>query len=68
MDWQALWLSLHLAAWTVAILLPVSVFAGWALARTRFRGKGLVEALVTLPLVLPPTVIGFYMLVGLGAN
>lgn len=68
MDWQALWLSLHLAGWTVALLLPVSVFGGWALARARFRGKGLVEALVTLPLVLPPTVIGFYLLVGFGGN
>lgn len=63
MDWTALFLSLELAAWTVAILLPVSVLMGRALAFRRFRGKGLVEALVMLPLVLPPTVFGFYMLV-----
>lgn len=68
MDWTALWLSLRLAAWTVAILLPVSVLAGRALAYRRFRGKGLVEALVMLPLVLPPTVFGFYLLVAFGRN
>lgn len=50
------------------ILLPVSVFAGRALAYRRFRGKGLVEALVMLPLVLPPTVLGFYLLLALGRN
>ncbi|AMY68375.1 molybdate ABC transporter permease subunit [Frigidibacter mobilis] len=68
MDWTALFLSLQLAAWTVALLLPVSVFVGRALAFRRFRGKGLVEALVMLPLVLPPTVFGFYMLVAFGRN
>ena len=61
-------MSLHLAAWTVAILLPVSVFGARALAFATFRGKGVIEALITLPLVLPPTVLGFYLLVGLGAN
>ena len=68
MDWTALWLSLRLAAWTVAILLPVSVLAGRFLAYRRFRGKGLVEALVMLPLVLPPTVFGFYLLLAFGRN
>ncbi len=68
MDWTALTLSLQLAAWTVAILLPVSVFMGRFLAYRRFRGKGLVEALVMLPLVLPPTVFGFYLLVAFGRN
>ena len=68
MDWQALWLSLQLAGWTVALLLPVSVFGGRALAFAQFHGKGVVEALVTLPLVLPPTVLGFYQLVGMWAN
>jgi len=67
-DWDALRLSLSLAAWTVAILLPVSVLAGRALAYRRFAGKGLVEALVMLPLVLPPTVFGFYLLVAFGRN
>ncbi|MFN4191499.1 MAG: molybdate ABC transporter permease subunit [Tabrizicola sp.] len=68
MDWTALTLSLELAAWTVAILLPVSVLAGRWLAYGRFRAKGAVEALVMLPLVLPPTVFGFYLLVAFGRN
>jgi len=68
MDWTALSLSLRLAAWTVAILLPVSVLMGRFLAYRQFRGKGLVEALVMLPLVLPPTVFGFYLLVAFGRN
>ena len=68
MDWTALTLSLELAAWTVAILLPVSVLAGRWLAYGRFRAKGLVEALVMLPLVLPPTVFGFYLLMVFGRN
>jgi molybdate transport system permease protein len=68
LDWTALTLSLQLALWTVLILLPVSVLAGRSLAYGRFRGKGLVEALVMLPLVLPPTVLGYYLLVGFGRN
>jgi molybdate transport system permease protein len=68
MDWTALTLSLWLALWTVLILLPVSVLGGRWLAYGRFRGKGLVEAAVMLPLVLPPTVLGFYLLVGFGRN
>ena len=66
MDWTALSLSLHLAGWTVVILLPVSVLMGRFLAFRQFRGKALVEALVMLPLVLPPTVLGFYLLVSFG--
>ncbi|MFN3663826.1 molybdate ABC transporter permease subunit [Yoonia sp.] len=68
MDWTALWLSMRLAGWTVAILLPVAIIMGRFLAFRRFRGKGLVEALVMLPLVLPPTVFGFYLLVSFGRN
>ena len=68
MDWTALWLSIRLAGWTVAILLPVAIIMGRFLAFRRFRGKGLVEALVMLPLVLPPTVFGFYLLVSFGRN
>ena len=51
MDWTALWLSLQLAGWTVVILLPVSILMGRVLAYRKFAGKGLVEALVMLPLV-----------------
>ena len=68
MDWAALWLSLQLAAWTVVILLPVSVFGGRYLAYARFSGKGVVEALLAVPLVLPPTVFGFYLLMTFGAQ
>jgi len=68
MDWTALWLSLRLAGWTVIILLPVAVFAGRFLAYREFRGKGVAEAIIMLPLVLPPTVFGFYLLVAFGLN
>jgi len=68
MDWTALFLSLRLAGWTVAILLPLSILSGRWLAYHRFRAKGLVEAMVMLPLVLPPTVFGFYMLLAFGRN
>lgn len=68
MDWTALLLSLRLAAWTVVILLPVSIFLGRFLAYREFPGKGLTEALVAIPLVLPPTVFGYYLLVSFGAR
>jgi molybdate transport system permease protein len=64
MDDAALLLSLKLALLTVLGLLPVGVFAGRGLAWRRFAGKGVVEALLALPLVLPPTVLGYALLVG----
>ena len=67
MDWTALWLSLRLAFWTVLILLPIGIWLGRLLAYRDFRAKGVVEALVALPLVLPPTVFGYYLLVAFGA-
>ena len=66
MDWPALWLSLRLAAFTVLVLLPISIIVGRWLAVTRLRPKALVEAALALPLVLPPTVIGFYLLAAFG--
>ena len=66
MDWTAFALSLRLAFWTVIVLLPIGIVMGRWLAYREFRGKGVVEALVTLPLVLPPTVLGFYLLVTFG--
>lgn len=66
MDWTALWLSLRLAGLTVLFLLPLGVFTGRLLAYRHFPGKGLAEALVALPLVLPPTVFGYYLLVAFG--
>lgn len=67
MDWTALALSLELGALTVLLLLPVGIIAGRALAYRDFPAKGLVEALIALPLVLPPTVFGYYLLVLFGA-
>jgi len=57
--------SLKLALWTTLILLPLGMLAGRWLAFTRFRGKAFIESFVLLPLVLPPTVIGYYLLVAL---
>ena len=68
MDWTALRVSLWLGAGTIAILLPFGVWLGRLLAVHHFRGKLLVESLVTVPLVLPPTVLGFYLLVTFGAR
>jgi len=65
MDWEALGLSLRLAAWTTAILLPLAVGLARLLAWRHFPGRGLLEAVVTLPLVLPPTVLGYYLLLAL---
>jgi molybdate transport system permease protein len=68
MDAEALLLSARLAGLTTAVLLVVGLpLAAW-LTSTRFRGRFLVEAVVALPLVLPPTVLGFYLLVGLGPH
>jgi molybdate transport system permease protein len=66
MDWQALILSLQLALCTLVVLLPAGLWLGRWLAYRRFAGKALIEALVVLPLVLPPTVLGYYLLVSLG--
>jgi molybdate transport system permease protein len=68
MDWAALRVSLWLGVGTLVVLLPWGVFVGRLLAVRNFRGKLLVEALVTVPLVLPPTVLGFYLLVTFGAR
>jgi len=66
MDFSALMLSMKLALWTCVILIPLSLLIARPLAWTRLRYKGLIEALIALPLVLPPTVLGFYLLVVLG--
>jgi molybdate transport system permease protein len=63
MDWVAFALSLKLGAATVLVLLPIGLYFGRVLAWRRFFGKGLVEAMLALPLVLPPTVLGYYFLV-----
>jgi molybdate transport system permease protein len=67
-DWSALWLSVRLASATALVLLAIGVpLAYWIVFSTR-RWKFLVEAIVALPLVLPPTVLGFYLLVSFGAD
>jgi molybdate transport system permease protein len=68
LDTTALALSLNLAFWTCVILFPLAIFFGRLLAWQHFPGKALVEALIALPLVLPPTVLGFYLLISMGAT
>jgi molybdate transport system permease protein len=68
MDWQALLLSLKLGLLTVGLLLPPALLLGRWLAVTRWEAKPIIEALVVLPLVLPPTVVGFYLLAAMGPN
>jgi molybdate transport system permease protein len=65
-DWQALRLSVELALATLLVLLPCGLVLGRWLAHTRALARSWVEALVVLPLVLPPTVLGYYLLVSLG--
>ncbi|MFW2437919.1 MAG: molybdate ABC transporter permease subunit [Arenicellales bacterium] len=67
-DLTALVITLKLAAVTTLILLLLGTPLAWWLSRTQWRFKFMLEALVALPLVLPPTVLGFYLLLVLGAN
>ncbi|MFC6618891.1 molybdate ABC transporter permease subunit [Deinococcus radiophilus] len=64
--WQPLLLSLQVAIWATAINLVLGTAAGWWLARSRWPGRNLIDALLTLPMVLPPTVLGYYLLVLVG--
>jgi molybdate transport system permease protein len=66
MDFEALWLTLRLAVGTTAILLVVALPLAWWIASGHGAGRAFVQAVVALPLVLPPTVLGFYLLVALG--
>jgi molybdate transport system permease protein len=63
---EPLWLTLKLAAVTTGVLLVIGIPLAWRLARSRSRWKEAVDAVVALPLVLPPTVLGFYLLIALG--
>ncbi|MFZ2289186.1 MAG: molybdate ABC transporter permease subunit [Halopseudomonas yangmingensis] len=67
-DWQAIELTLKLCLYTTLILLLLATPLAWWLAHGRSRLRGVVQALVALPLVLPPTVLGFYLLVTLGPH
>ena len=64
--WSALALSLKVAGCATALNLVAGVGVGYALARTRFPGRDLLDSLLTLPMVMPPTVLGYYLLVLLG--
>ena len=66
MDWSAFFLSLLLSLVTVMILLVLGLLIARLMAWKRFLGKGVMEALITLPLVLPPTVLGYFFLRFLG--
>ena len=65
-DWPAIWLTIKLASVVTLLLLAVSTPLAWWLARTPSLWKKPVAAIVTLPLVLPPTVLGFYLLIAMG--
>jgi molybdate transport system permease protein len=67
-DWFPLWLSLRVAALSTALALGIALWVSWLLANREFKGKDALNAAVTLPLVLPPTVLGYYLLVLLGRN
>ena len=68
MDWQPVWITLQLAATTVGVLLLIGTPVAWWLAHTPSRARVWMEAVVALPLVLPPTVLGFYLLIALGVH
>ncbi|MEN9553413.1 MAG: molybdate transporter permease subunit, partial [Actinomycetota bacterium] len=61
-DWFPLWLSLRVASLATFIAAVVGITCGYVLAKTSFRGRGLLEAILSIPIVLPPTVLGYYLL------
>jgi len=68
MDWEAIRLSLRLAASSALLLAPLGILLAWPLAFGCFKGRLLLEAVTSVPLVLPPTVLGFYLIVALGPH
>ena len=68
MDWQAFEVSIKLALLTSMSLLPIGLAIAYFLAKSKFSGRGTIEAVITLPLVLPPTVLGYFLLVGMDNN
>jgi molybdate transport system permease protein len=68
MDWQAFWLTIRLAVLVAAVLVVLGLPIAYWIAYSRWRWKFLAEAVVALPIVLPPTVLGFYVLVALGSH
>jgi len=68
MDWQAFWLTIRLAVLVAAVLAVLGLPVAYWIAYSRWRWKFLAEAVVAMPIVLPPTVLGFYVLVALGSR
>ena len=66
MDWQAFWLTIRLAVLVSAILIVIGIPIAYWIAYSPCRWKFLAEAVVALPIVIPPTVLGFYVLLALG--
>lgn len=65
-EWQAIELSLKVSVTAVIFSLPLGILAAWVLVRCRFPGKSLLDSIIHLPLVLPPVVIGYLLLIGMG--
>ena len=68
MDWTAVWVSIRLSFWTMVVLVALGMPVAYWIAFSKWRWKFLVEAVVALPLVLPPTVLGFYILLAIGPH
>ncbi len=68
MNWEAFWLTVRLASAVATLLIAIGIPIAWWLTCSRWRWKFLVEAVIALPIVLPPTVLGFYVLLALGSR
>lgn len=68
LEQEALLLSVRVAFWAAFVSLPLAIAAAWLLARKEFRGKLVIDGLIHLPLVIPPVVVGYFLLVVLGRN
>ncbi len=68
MDWQAFQLSLQLGVYACLILIPISIIIARSIAWRRFAGRNMLQAVLALPLILPPTVLGFYLLIIMGGQ
>ena len=68
MNWHPLWLSLEVAVIATGVSLILGLFLAWLLVNRDFRGREILDAVTTLPLALPPTVLGYYLLIAIGRN